>query len=157
MRFLFNINELRTIATLAKDASEKMNEANDAISKVVSQHNWKCPERVGIDESLEQIKLNTLTLNEIYQTFAVLVTEEANEFTDFLNEKARMETAYLEDVASTLSSLGGSAVPAVVASGSGANNVVKELVKNSMHTSNVLSLHGANHGINLIDFSGIQE
>ena len=151
-----DVDEIRTISTIAVESAQKMDEANANISKVVSQHDWKCPERVGIDEALETVKSNVHELSESFTGFASKMTEIANLWTEFINNKTQMDNSYMQDIAAFLS---GQQFGAVSAHSLGGNvsNVVKSLESNSLDTANISSLHGHSTGASIIDFSAISD
>lgn len=153
MQIIINVDELRSIAPLAVRAAEKMNEANTVISSVISTHNWKCPERAVVDESLETIKDNSKLLNDTFIDFSNRITEIANEYTDYINEQKRFDIEYHDDIASLMSKIGALNCKTTVSSGSHVAGMVSDLEMTSMHSSNISSLHGASHGINIVDFT----
>ena len=101
--FNIDIEELRSISTQCVNASVRMNDANEIMEKVVSEHDWKCPERVQIDESLERIKSNFGVINEAFVDFADKLTDIANGYTDYLNEREKNNTIYSELLTKCLS------------------------------------------------------
>ena len=153
MRVLINVDELRSISSLAVNASEKMRECNGVIETIVSKHDWKCPERVAIDESLENIKSNALVLSEAFVDFSLEMTQAANDYTDFINEQKLFDSRYMDDVAKILAESSFMGTPTTISSGNNIGGVVNELESTSLDTFNVASLHGANHGISIMDFS----
>lgn len=173
-QILIDVDELRTISTLSVESAIKMDEANTVIGTVVSQHDWKCPERVAIDEALETIKSNVLELNETFSDFASKITEIANAYTEFINMQIQMDNSYLQDIASHISSIWippevtgdispvpipiGKELPAdgMIAIAADVNSVVNSLEKHSLDTANIASLHGAANGVSIMDFSVIR-
>ena len=104
--FNIDIEELRSISTQCVNASVRMNDANEIMEKVVSEHDWKCPERVQIDESLERIKSNFGVINEAFIDFSDKLTDIANGYTDYLNEREKNNTIYTELITNSLSRFG---------------------------------------------------
>ena len=154
MQIVLDLDELRYIATLSVSAAEKMDEANGIIGTVVSKHDWKCPERTPIDESLERIKENTVVLNNSFSMFSAQIVEIANDFTDYLNDQIKSDTEYSERVACMLARYNSDGpVESTVSSGKSIGNVVSSLENSTMDASNLASLQGANHGINIVDFT----
>ncbi len=154
MEILLDVDELRTISAVSVDAAIKMDEANAVITTVVSQHNWKCPERVKIDESLETIKGNFTELSNTFNDFASQITNIANACTDFINTKTRMETSYIEEISSLFSSF---EMDNVISGSSRAVPICTDIANISLDTANIFSLHGAANPINLMDFSSFAE
>lgn len=152
-QIIIDVDELRTISTLSVDSAQKMDEANTVIGTVVSQHDWKCPERVAIDESLETIKANVHELSDTFNDFAAKITEIANTYTEFINDQVRMNTSYLESVANLASEFGFNNAVTTVSYGGNTSNVINSLEASSLDTANVSSLQGAGHGISVVDFS----
>ena len=153
MQIILDIDELRTIASLSVSASEKMEEANSIISTVVSKHDWKCPERAPIDEALEKIKNNTVVLNNSFSGFSTEILDIANGFTDYVNDQIRVDTEYSDSIACLLSEYCSEHIVTEKSSGVNFGNAVSALESNSMDASNMASLQGAGHGINIVDFS----
>lgn len=153
MRINLNVDELRSIAPLSANAAEKMNESNEIISSIVSTHDWKCPERVTIDESLEKLKNNSVLLNEAFIGFSHDIIDIANGFTDYINADKRFNIEYDDEIASLLSLMYSSNKKTTVSSGSNVAGIVSSIETNSMHSSNIMSLHGSTHDINIVDFS----
>lgn len=153
MQILLDIDELRKIATLSVSASEKMEEANSIISTVVSKHDWKCPERAPIDEALEKIKSNTVVLNNSFSGFSTEILDIANGFTDYVNDQIRVDTEYSDGIACLLSKYCSDETVTEVSSGVNFGSAVSTLEFQSMDASNMASLKGAAHGINIVDFS----
>ena len=151
-----DVDELRNISTIAVESAQKMDEANANISTVVSQHDWKCPERVGIDEALETVKSNVQELSVSFTEFASKVTEIANHWTDFINNKTQMDNTYMQDIAAFLSATQGGAI---VGHSHGGNiaSVVTSLESQSLDTANIASLHGSSFGASIVDFSSISD
>ena len=89
MLIQINTDELRRIALLSNDAAIKMNDSNTVISTVISKHDWKCPERVSIDEALETLKANSAVLNTVFEDFSTKIIELANSFTESINNQIR--------------------------------------------------------------------
>ncbi len=153
MDVYINVDDIRMIAGYANEAAEKMNEANGIINTVVSQHNWKCTERMKVDESLETIKSNSNSINEAFSGFSLGLIAVANEFTDYLNYGYRTDTVYADEISTLLSRYSSGKSLNLVNSGSNFNNLFSSLESSSMDTSNIASLHGSTHGINIVDFS----
>jgi len=154
---VIDIDELRTIANLAVSASEKMNESNAIIGTVISKHDWKCPERVPLDETLEKIKGNTVILDESFTSFSTEIVNIANGFTDYVNDQIREDTEYVDDVAGLLSRYSSEGIVTEVSSGNNIGAALTDLQSTSMDASNIASLSGADHGINIVDFSLFME
>lgn len=152
-QILIDVDELRTISTLSVESAQKMDEANTVINTVVSEHDWKCPERVKIDETLETIKSNVVELSEAFNVFATDINEAANAFTEFINSQIQMNTAYMEEVAGLLSSFGCNGVTTGQSCGANIGNIVSSMESSSLDTANISSLHGATDGISIMDFS----
>lgn len=152
MLIKLDVDELRSIAPLAVSAAEKMEESNAVITSIVSSHDWKCPERASIDESLERIKSNSVVLNNAFVDFSNNIISIANGFTDYINEQKRFDVTYSEDVANLLLILGSSGT-STVSAGNNVGGIVSAMEMNSMHTSNIASLHSASREINIVDFS----
>ena len=148
-QFIIDVDELRTISTLAVKSARKLEEANAVISKVVSQHDWKCPERVEIDESLETIKTNALELRNSFDDLSANITTIANSCTDFINSSTQMNNSYMQDLAGCLFSQG--AVTVGQSKGGNLAKVVSALEKNSLDTANIASLHGAAVATSIVD------
>lgn len=154
MQIVLDLDELRYIATLSVNAAEKMEEANSIIGTVISKHDWKCPERAPIDESLEKIKENTVVLNNSFSMFSTQIVEIANDFTDYLNDQIKTDTEYSEGIACLLAQYNSDGpVNTTVSSGNAFGQVVSSLKDSTMDASNMASLQGADHGINIVDFS----
>ena len=153
MLIKLDVEELRSIAPLSVSAAEKMEESNAVISSIISSHDWKCPERAAIDESLEKIKRNSGVLNDAFIDFSNSIINIANGFTDYINEQKRFDITYSDDVANLLILLGSSNGVSNVSLGSNVGGIVSAMETSSMHTSNIASLHGASHEINIVDFS----
>lgn len=153
MKVRINVDELRTIAPLAIDAAEKMNITNDIITGIVSTHDWKCPERVTIDENLTKIKDNSNVLNNAFVEFSNNILEIANDYTDFINEQKRFDIGYSEDIGSLLSTMSSFGATSTVAAGQHMAGIVSNMAASSMYSPNIMSLNGASHGINIVDFS----
>ena len=100
-----NVDELRRIAILSGDAATKMNDSNTVISTVISKHDWKCPERVTIDETLETIKANSVVLNDAFEEFSNKVVELANNYTEYINDRIRDDAELEQDIAEIISGL----------------------------------------------------
>ena len=152
-QILIDVDELRTISTLSVEAAQKMDEANTVIGGVVSEHDWKCPERVEIDESLEDIKKNVMELSDAFNGFATDITEAANAFTEIINSQIQMNTSYMEDVASLLSGFGSNFPVVGHSHGGNMANYTELMASSSLDTANISSLHGACDGISIMDFS----
>ena len=146
------IDDLRTIAVLSSDAAGKMEAFNGVISTVISRHDWKCPERVRIDESLESLKGNAVVLNNTFQSFSTKLFEMANDFTSYINLQTRDDIVFSDEMANIIFSMLGEGVTTVSA-GKNIIGAISSLESSSMDVSNIASLHGANHGINIMDFS----
>ena len=155
-KIIIDVDELRNISTLSVESALKMDDANMKISTVVSQHDWKCPERVGIDDALETIKKNVADLSDTFNDFAAQITDIANEYTEFINSRSRMITSYAEDLASVISELGMDGVMTGHSIG-GSIPVVADLANSSLDTANVAALHGSSEAINIMDFSLFSE
>ena len=153
MKIVLNVDELRSIAPLAMRAAEKMNETNSILSGVVSNHDWKCPERTAVDESLERIKDNSRVLNDAFVDYSNNIIEIANDYTDYINEQKRFDAKYSDDLSNLLTEISSWGIKSTVSTGSNISGVVSDMEAVSMHTSNISSLHGASHGISLVDFS----
>jgi len=153
MKVKINVDELRTIAPLAIDAAEKMNITNNIITGIVSTHDWKCPERVAIDEELTKIKDNSNVLNNAFVDFSNSILEIANDYTDFINEQKRFDIGYSEDVGSLLAKMGSYGATSTVSSGEHMAGIVSNMAASSMYSPNIMSLSGASNGINIVDFS----
>lgn len=153
MDVFINVDDIRIIAGLSNEAAEKMNDANSVINSVVSQHNWKCPERKKVDESLERIKNNSVALNDAFIGFSSGLISVANSFTDYINYDYRTDAAYTDDLASLLSKYRTGSSLTVTNYGSNIGNVISSLESASLDTTNIASLHGSSHGINIVDFS----
>ena len=156
MQIFIDVDGLRTISTISVDAATKMDEANSIVTTVVSQHNWKCPERVRIDEALETIKNNFIELSNTFTDFSVQITNIANSCTDFINEQTRMNLAYMDDVASIISELN---VGNVISGSSHGGSIVPicgDLSNVTLDSANFNSLHSASDPINIMDFSSFQ-
>lgn len=150
-----NIDELRRIALLSKEAAEKMEQSNSVISTVISTHDWKCPERAKIDETLEVIKGNSVVLNNTFEAFSEKVIQLANDLTDDINDQIRDNAEFDEGIANLISKLTCRGVTSTVSGGSNFGAVTTALKTSSMDESNIASLCGASHGINIMDFSVI--
>ena len=157
MEIQVNVNELRTIALLSSEAAERMDTSNKIISTVESKHDWKCPERDRIDNSLETIKRNAVILNNAFSDFSKYVFEMANMVTEMINNKVRDEAGYEDDVVSIICGLMGKRAASIVSGGSNVNSVVSSIEASSLNESNIASLHGSSHGINVIDFSLLRD
>lgn len=153
MHIRLNVDELRSIAPLSAQAADKMEASNNIITSVVSTHNWECPERASIDESLERIKKNSVLLNEAFASFSNKIIELANGYTDYINNDKRFNIEYDDSIASLLSLMCSSGKNITVSSGCSVAGVVSSMEKNSIHSSNIMSLHGVTHDINIVDFS----
>ena len=153
-QIIIDVDELRTISTLSVESASKMDEANSVIGTVVSQHDWKCPERVAIDESLETIKANVLELSDSFNSFASEITDIANTYTEFINNQVRMNTEYMESVANLVAEFG-SANGVVYGHSTGVrvSELVSSMEANSLDTANIASLHGSSCGASIVDFS----
>lgn len=151
---LIDVDELRAISTIAVESAQKMDEANANISKVVSQHDWKCPERVGIDEALETVKSNVQELSVSFTDFASKMTEIANHWTEYINNKTQMENNYLQDIAAFIGQPG-----KLISHTSGGNiaAICSKMEENSLDTANIASLHGHSTGASIVDFSSISD
>lgn len=147
-----SVEDLRSIAVLSSEAAEKMDSSNTVINTVVSKHDWKCPERVSIDESLESLKANSVVLNNTFHTLSEKLIEMANDFTSYINQQIREDTVYSDDIANVIANLLGEGVTTVF-SGENIGGVISSLESTSMDASSIASLHGADHGINIMDFS----
>lgn len=158
-QIIIDVDELRTISTLSVTSAQKMDEANNVIGTVVSQHDWKCPERVKIDESLETIKSNVLELSDSFNDFASKITEIANTYTEFINSQIQMNNSYMQDIAELICSKDGvfENISSVAGHSIGGNisSVASRLEANSLDTANIASLHGVNESISILDFSSI--
>ena len=150
-----NIDELRKIALLSADAAEKMEQSNSVISTVISKHDWKCPERVSIDETLELIKGNSSVLCNTFESFADKITQLANDLTDDINDQIRDDAEFDDSVATLISKLTCGGVTTTVSGGRNISKVTTALKDASMDESNITSLCGASHGINIMDISVI--
>ena len=153
MQILIDVDELRTISTLSAESAQKMEEAGMVITTVVSRHDWKCPERVSIDDSLETIKNNVVELTDLFRDFSSQIIEIANAYTDFINNQIRMNATYMEDVASLMTELNSEGAIVGSSYGGQLSNVVSSLEDSSLDSSNIASLHSANEPINMLDFS----
>ena len=153
MKININVDELRSIAPLAISAAEKMNETNTIISGIISKHDWKCPERVSVDESLERIKDNSKILNDAFIDFSNNIVEIANDCTDYINDQKRFEAEYSDDISSLLSEMSSWGTNSTVSTGSHISGLVSDMEAVTMHTSNIASLHGVSHNISIVDFS----
>ncbi len=153
MQILVNIDDLRQLATLSAEVAENMNEANNVISTVVSKHDWKCPERITVDEMLESLKKNSVVLNQVFTDFSNDLIKTANSYTDFANECERDKMTYMEDVMNRLSSFKFGNITQNVVSGSNIAATVSSLESASTDLNNIFSLHGAAQPISIIDFS----
>lgn len=156
-QIVINVDELRLISTIAVDSAQKMDEAKTVIGAVVAQHDWKCAERVDIDRSLEIIKANVLELSEIIGYFASQITEIANTYTELINEKARMNISYEQDLVSMLTEFSSDGVIAGSSNEGQVGSVIRDLESTSLNTSNVASLHSSSDAIGIVDFSTISE
>lgn len=165
-QILIDVDELRRVSTLSVESAQTLDEANAIIGTVVSQHDWKCPERVVIDEALETIKTNVLELSDSFNDFASKITEIANTYTDFINSQVQMNTAYMHDLAGLLGvagipghSIGGNPFSGYIirgqSQGGQVSQVLNSLEENSLDTANISSLHGASVGAQIVDFSTI--
>ena len=150
-----NIDELRKIALLSKDAAERMEQSNSVINSVISRHDWKCPERASIDETLELIKGNSVVLNNTFEAFSEKIIQLANGLTDDINEQIRDDAEYDDGIANLISKLTCGGVTSTVSGGSNIGEVTTALKSSSMDESNISSLCGSSHGINIMDFSVI--
>lgn len=152
-----NVDELRSLALLAVDSANKMKETDSVISKIVSKHDWKCPERVKIDETLEGIKSNSIVLNNTFESFSSKLVEMANMFTDFINDEIRDDAAYDDDIACAITNLMGGRAVTTINCGNNIGTLSSELEATSMNASNISSLYSSTHGINIMDFSLFNE
>lgn len=153
MQILVNIDDLRQLATLSAEAAESMTDANNVISTVVSKHDWKCPERVNVDEMLETLKKNSVALNQVFTEFSNDLIKTANSYTDFANDCERDKLTYMEDVMSRLSGFSFGNMPKTVNSGCNIAETVSTLEASSTDLTNISSLHGSAQAISIIDFS----
>ena len=146
---ILDIDELRSFATLSSSAAEKLNEANSVMNTVVSQHDWKCPERVPIDETLEGLKENVNKLSDGFQIFSARIVELANGYTEFINEQMRFNSTYMDGIANHLAM---GSTKTTLSAGNNIKNVMSEAESSSCDISNIVSLHGYSHGISILDF-----
>ena len=153
MRIIVSVDDLRTISVLSVNAAEKMNEANEVINSVVSEHDWKCPERVAVDQTLENIKENSVILNNAFMDFSKQIAVIANDYTDFINSEGQFEATYLDDVGALLSLLSSKTNTSDIMSGNNTCTIVSDLASESLNTANIASLNGATRGISIVDFS----
>ena len=153
MYIQIDVNELRRIAILSRDAATKMSNSNTVISTVISKHDWKCPERVSVDESLEVIKANSAVLNSTFEDFSTKVTELANNYTEYINNQIRDEAEIDQDIAGLISELSFGGVKTTASGGNNTAGLTSALKTSSLNESNIASLHGANNRINIMDFS----
>ena len=156
-QILIDVDELRSISTITVEVAQIMDEANSVVGAVVSEHDWKCPERVAIDEALESIKSNISDLSEIFTDFASKITDIANAYTDFINARTRLITAYEQDMVSLLSNFSSDGVISRSSHGAQMSSVVNGLESNSLDASNVASLHSSTDAISIMDCSGLTE
>lgn len=156
-QILIDVDELRSISTITVEAAQIMDEANAVVNTVVSEHDWKCPERVSIDESLETIKSNISDLSEIFVDFASKITDIANAYTEFINSRTRLITAYEQDMVSLLSEFNADGALSGTSRGGRIDSVVNSLESSSLDASNVASLHGSEASIGIMDFSALNE
>lgn len=155
MQIQINVDDLRKMALLSNEAAEKMVQSNNVVSTVVSNHDWKCPERASIDESLELIKKNSLVLDNFCKEFSANVTKWANNYSDSINSQIREDAECEDDIASIISQLTFGGVTSTVSGGKYIRGVTAALKTNSMNESNIVSLCGVSHGINIMDFSTV--
>ncbi|MBR4009831.1 MAG: hypothetical protein K6E26_05785 [Clostridiales bacterium] len=152
-----NVDELRRIAILSGDAATKMNDSNTVISTVISKHDWKCPERVTIDETLETIKANSVVLNDAFEEFSNKVVELANNYTEYINDRIRDDAELEQDIAEIISGLSFGGVTSRVSGGVYTTGLTTAMTKSSMNEANIVSLQGASSKINIADFSMIRD
>ena len=92
------------------------------------------------------------TNTHAFVDFSNNIISIANGFTDYINEQKRFDVTYSEDVANLLLILGSSGI-STVSVGNNVGGIVSAMEMNSMHTSNIASLHSASREINIVDFS----
>lgn len=153
MKIVIDIDELRSISILSGNAANKMDEANIKVQSVISKHDWKCPERVAIDESLGRIKENVSVLNDAFVDFASQITEIANDYTELNNSESRFDTEYMDSLATLLTELSSDGAASIETQGGNFHDIVSDLESVSLDTANIASLHGCEHGINIMDFT----
>ena len=153
MLIQINTDELRRIALLSNDAAIKMNDSNTVISTVISKHDWKCPERVSIDEALETLKANSAVLNTVFEDFSTKIIELANSFTESINNQIRDDIECGEEIAEIINMLSFGGTTARVSGGMNTSGLTNALKTSAMNESNIVSLQGASSRINIMDFS----
>ncbi|MBP5418074.1 MAG: hypothetical protein J6Y58_11195 [Clostridiales bacterium] len=151
-----NVDELRRIALLSTDAAVKMSESNTVISSVISKHDWKCPERVTIDDTLEAVKSNSVVLNTAFEDFSSKVYELANNCTEYINNQIRDDAECAAELSSIISNLSFKGVTSTVSGGTNTNGVTAALKSSSMNEANIASLQGASQKISVMEFSKLQ-
>ena len=134
-----NVDELRRIAVLSTDAAAKMEDSNNVISTVVSKHDWKCPERVAIDDSLELVKGNSAVLNNTFEDFSAKIVQLANDFTDYINNQIRDDAECDDDIASIISDLTCGGYTSTVSGGNNICSVTSALKSCSIDETNIAS------------------
>lgn len=157
MLIQIDVDELRSIALLSADAAAKMEESNNIINTVISKHDWKCPERTRIDETLENLKDNSSKLNSVFEDFSSNVIRMANNFTTYINNQIRDDVEYQDDIAGIISGFSGNVAVSSVSGGNNISSVTTSMESVSMNEANLSSLHGASHGISIMDFSLFSE
>ena len=153
MQIHIRIDDLKLIATLSTEAAEIMNDANKVIDSIVSKHDWKCPERDSVDEMLDRLKANAKVINQVFSVFSSDLVMKANNYIDIINDRERDKAKYMDDIMSRVSTFGSANMTKKVAFGQKTESAVEALESSSVNISNISSLHGATHGISIIDFN----
>ena len=99
------------------------------------------------------MKKNSVALSEAFNSFSDSLITLANGFTDFTILRDREEVTYMDDVMSRMVSFTSGTLTNNVSSGENISSVVSDLELSSNDLSNITSLHGVTHGINIVDFS----
>lgn len=156
-QIVINVDELRSISMISVEAAQIMDEANNIINSVVTEHDWKCPERVNVDNSLETIKTNISVLSETFTDFASQITEIANTYTEYVNNQTRMNTAYEQDIVSLITEFNSDGMIKSSSHSGQVSSAITELESTSLDAANVASLHGSADAINIVEFSALTE
>ena len=156
-QIVINVDELRSISVISVEAAQVMDEAYKLISAVVSEHDWKCPECVEIDNSLETIKGNIIVLSDIFTDFASQITEIANAYTEYVNNQTRMNAAYEQDIVSLITEFNSDGLISSSSHSAQVSRAINELESTSLEASNVAALHGSANAINIVNFSSLTE
>ena len=147
---------LTSIATEAINASTAVKECADLLNTLLQHEDWCCKEKDAINDSILQIKTDSINASETFEEFSTAVKNTAQRYVDMVNEEQKDILDINQSIGNLYASELGTVTPSVT-SGASTNAYIDSTCTLPGSAADCNTVYNLNSSIQIVDYKDISQ